>query len=99
LLPSTTEEYVIADYQCEEFATLVESNTNQSTLVEQMKVLFNIMNRDWESQFNRFTVTKVGIPFVLVVDNKSYNYAVLSCILSFDSCIGCHINKTPYFDL
>jgi hypothetical protein len=36
-------------------------NTDQPTLIAQMTVLFQLLDRDWEQHFRKFTVTKVSI--------------------------------------
>jgi len=53
-------EYTIHDYECHEFAALVTLNTERSSLFQQMCVLFELLDRLWDSSFKRYTVTQVG---------------------------------------
>lgn len=61
LLPAA-DEYIVNDYQCEEFAALVKMNTELelSSIIKQMILLFQLLDRDWEQQFKKFTITKVS---------------------------------------
>lgn len=59
-LPPITDEFVIADFQCEEFAALVNLNTDPSTKLQQMRHLFELLDRDWEQHFKKFTTTRVS---------------------------------------
>ena len=53
-------EYTIHDYECHEFAALVTLNTDQSSLFQQMFVLFELLDRLWDGNFKRYSVTQVS---------------------------------------
>jgi len=55
------EEYTIHDYECHEFAALVTLNTEQSSLFEQMSNLFQLLDKHWNGNFERYAVTQVSL--------------------------------------
>jgi len=53
------DTYTIRDYECHEFAALVNLNTHQQSLHAQMTTLFALLDRMWDASFARYTCTQV----------------------------------------
>nr|KAG5712633.1 hypothetical protein BaRGS_029688 [Batillaria attramentaria] len=54
MLPATEVSYTIQDFVCEEFQQLVSNNTHESTRLQQMTVLFSLLDMAWESHYSRY---------------------------------------------
>jgi len=58
VLPAA-DQYTIQDCECHEFAALVTLNTQQSSLYDQMVRLFELIDKYWDGNLARYTVTQV----------------------------------------
>lgn len=65
LLPDL-DEYRILDSECEEFESLVKHNKESKSLMNQMKYLFEQLDRNWDAYYKKYAVTQVtnsqGVP-------------------------------------
>lgn len=65
LLPEL-DEYHILDSECEEFESLVKHNKESKSLMNQMKYLFEQLDRNWDAHYKKHAVTQVtdsqGVP-------------------------------------
>lgn len=57
--PTTEDSYIIPDFVCEEFQQLVSHNTEEATQLQQMKVLFSLLDGAWDSQYSRYSNTQL----------------------------------------
>ncbi|XP_059167842.1 uncharacterized protein LOC131949848 [Physella acuta] len=58
-LADLPDGYTILDFQCEEFYNLLNNNQQPDTLYEQMGQVFELLNREWESQYQNFVCKEI----------------------------------------
>lgn len=57
--PASEETYTIADFVCEEFVQLVNHNSMPKTQHSQLKVLFELLDSTWDTQYSRYANTQL----------------------------------------
>jgi len=59
MLPAGIKECSINDYECTEFTSLVRENTKSASLLQQMTVLFKMLDSHWDADYSMFQITHV----------------------------------------
>lgn len=59
LWTKSTSAYTIEDCECSEFHALVCNNSDMSSYNAQMKTMCELLDRDWDSKYSRYTTTQV----------------------------------------
>ncbi|XP_067652769.1 uncharacterized protein [Haliotis asinina] len=57
--PDSSTGYYIADFSCQEFTDLVTHNKYPDLHKEQMKTLFEILDRDWDAKYSKYQNVQV----------------------------------------
>ena len=57
--PTEEDGFSIRDFQCEELHQLLSNNSDPKTYISQMKEVFAIVDKGWDSGYSQFTVTEL----------------------------------------
>lgn len=57
--PDSSTGYSIADFSCQEFTDLVTKNKYPDHHKEQMKTLFEVLDRDWDAKYSKYQNVQV----------------------------------------
>ncbi|CAI9734952.1 Hypothetical predicted protein [Octopus vulgaris] len=55
--PANSGDYVVADFACQEFESLVNQNRNMETFSKQMDVLCQIIDGLWDAEYSKYITT------------------------------------------
>ncbi|XP_025076268.1 uncharacterized protein LOC112553340 isoform X4 [Pomacea canaliculata] len=57
--PASQDGYTIEDFVCEEFQQLVSNNSAEKTRTNQMALLFSLLDKAWDTQYQKFANTQL----------------------------------------
>ena len=71
VLPDPEASYQIADFSSPQLEALVLENVRRDVMLPQMKALYEMMDRHWDTHYHKFkyALLKVGKHVLLIFDN------------------------------